>query len=146
MKSVETNTQPGTISLRRVLLAEDDPSLRTLIAGALRQDGVEVIEIADGNALVDHLAEGVAKDGSLDGFDLIVSDIRMPGFSALEVMGGLRRLLARTPVVLITAFGDPRTHQRARQLGAVAVLDKPFDIDQLRAMVAGLLKKPEENP
>ncbi len=141
MKSVENYTPLSLAVSPRVLLAEDDSSLRILIAQALRQDGVEVIEIADGNALVDHLAEGVAKDGSLDGFDLIVSDIRMPGFNALEVMGGLRRLLSRTPVVLITAFGDPRTHQRAKQLGAAAVLDKPFDIDQLRATVARLLEQ-----
>ncbi len=125
----------------RVLLAEDDPSLRSLIAGVLREDGYEVVEIPDGNALVDTLADSVADDGSLAGFDLIVSDIRMPGFTVLEVMGGMRRLLFRTPIVLITAFGDARTHLRASQLGAAAVFDKPFDLDDLRASVSRLLPR-----
>lgn len=125
----------------RVLLAEDDPSLRHLIAGVLRDDGLDVVEIEDGNALVDMLADSVAMDGSLRGYDLIVSDIRMPGFTVLEIMAGMRRLLFRTPIVLITAFGDARTHQRARQLGAVAVFDKPFDLDDLRASVAKLLPR-----
>lgn len=125
----------------RVLLAEDDPSLRSMIAGMLREEGVEVVEIPDGNAFVDLLADSVASDGSLEGYDLIVSDIRMPGFTALEIMAAMRRLLLRTPIVLITAFGDPRTHVRARQLGAAAVFDKPFDLDDLRASVSKLLPR-----
>jgi DNA-binding response OmpR family regulator len=107
----------------------------------LREDGHEVLEIPDGNALVDTLADSVAEDGSLAGFDLIVSDIRMPGFTVLEVMAGMRRLLFRTPIVLITAFGDARTHLRAHQLGAAAVFDKPFDLDDLRASVSRLLPR-----
>jgi DNA-binding response OmpR family regulator len=132
----------ATISkIPRVLLAEDDPSLRSLIAGVLREDGLEVIEIPDGNAFVDLLADSVAADGSLSGYDLIVSDVRMPGFTALEIMAGLRRLLFRTPIFLITAFGDERTHLRAQQLGAVAVFDKPFDLDDLRASIAKVLSR-----
>ncbi|HVR18607.1 MAG TPA: response regulator [Polyangiaceae bacterium] len=123
----------------RLLLAEDDAELRALLATSLREDGFEVVEVADGNALVDRLADAMAADGSLDGFDLVVSDIRMPGFSALEVMIGMRRMLFRTPVVLITAFGDPKTHERAKRLGASLVIDKPFDVDELRSAVTKLV-------
>ena len=125
----------------RVLLAEDDDELRSLVASSLREDGFEVVEVSDGNALVDRLAEAVAADGSLDGFDLVLSDVRMPGFSALEVMTGMRRMLFRTPIVLITAFGDPKTHERAKRLGASLVVDKPFDVDELRTAIAKLLQK-----
>jgi CheY-like chemotaxis protein len=125
----------------RILLAEDDRELRALIASALRDDGFEVVAVEDGNTLVDHLADGMAADGSLDGYDLIISDIRMPGFTALEIMTGLRRLLASTPIVLITAFGDPKTHERARRLGAAAVFDKPFDVDELTRAVVKLLEE-----
>ena len=124
----------------RVLLAEDDRELRTLMAEALRRDGLDVVEVEDGRALVDRLADAVSADGALDGFDLVVSDVRMPGFTAIDVLTALRPFLKRTPVVLITAFGDPRTHARARGLGAAAVLDKPFDIDDLRAMLGKLLR------
>jgi len=123
----------------RLLLAEDDSELRALLASSLREDGFEVVEVADGNALVDRLADAMAADGSLDGYDLVVSDIRMPGFSALEVMIGMRRMLFRTPVVLITAFGDPKTHERAKRLGASLVIDKPFDVDELRSAVTKLV-------
>jgi FixJ family two-component response regulator len=71
----------------------------------------------------------------------VLSDIRMPGFSALEVMIGLRRALFRTPIVLITAFGDPKTHERAKRLGAALVIDKPFDVDELRASVTTLVQR-----
>jgi CheY-like chemotaxis protein len=141
MKLAERHSPATLFVPPRVLLAEDDPSLRSLIATSLREDGYEVVEVPDGNALVDRLADGVAADGSLDGIDLVVSDIRMPGFTALEVMAGMRRLLSRTPIVLITAFGDARTHRRAEQLGAAVVLDKPFDLDELRSTVTRLLAK-----
>jgi DNA-binding response OmpR family regulator len=130
---------PKALFPARLLLAEDDVELRSLIATSLREDGFEVVEVADGNALVDRLADAMAADGSLDGFDLVVSDIRMPGFSALEVMTGMRRMLFRTPVVLITAFGDRKTHERARRLGAARVFDKPFDVDELCAAVTELV-------
>ncbi len=136
-----TGAFPGAVVSPRLLLAEDDAELRSLVAGRLREDGFEVVEVADGNALVDRLANAMAADGSLDGFDLVVSDVRMPGFSALEVMTGMRRMLARTPVVLITAFGDPKTHERAQRLGAALVLDKPFDVDELRAAIFDLVKR-----
>jgi CheY-like chemotaxis protein len=125
----------------RLLLAEDDAELRALLASSLREDGFEVVEVADGNALVDRLADAMAADGSLDGYDVVVSDIRMPGFSALEVMIGMRRMLFRTPVVLITAFGDPKTHERAKRLGASLVIDKPFDVDELRSAVTKLVSQ-----
>lgn len=132
---------PKTLLPARLLLAEDDVELRSLIASSLREDGFEVVEVADGNALVDRLADAMAADGSLDGFDVVVSDIRMPGFSALEVMTGMRRMLFRTPVVLITAFGDAKTHERALRLGAARVFDKPFDVDELRAAVTELVRQ-----
>jgi two-component system, response regulator, stage 0 sporulation protein F len=119
----------------RVLLAEDDTEMRALLAAALRQDGLEVVEARDGSALLDRLAEALAADGDLDGYDLIVSDIRMPGHSALDILAGVRRAFRHTPVILITAFGDRVTHERAKRLGASAVFDKPFDIDDLRAAV-----------
>jgi DNA-binding response OmpR family regulator len=125
----------------RVLLAEDDGELRALIAHALRGDGFDVIEVCDGKELVDSLADALAADGALDGYDLVISDVRMPGFTAIDVLTAMRPFLARTPVVLITAFGDEKTHERARRLGAAAVIDKPFDLDELRGRLRELLRR-----
>ena len=124
----------------RVLVAEDDRELRWLIARALRKCGFTVVEAEDGSALLERAGESLAGSESLDGFDLIVSDIRMPGFSGLDVLAGLTHAGVRVPVLLITAFGDDATHEQARRLGAVAVVDKPFDTDHLCGIVVESLR------
>jgi DNA-binding response OmpR family regulator len=115
----------------RVVLAEDDSELRTFLAEALRAQGYQVEELADGAELLEFVANRLRSNGSISGVDVVVSDIRMPGFSGMDVLVGLRRVLDKTPVILITAFGDESTHQLARAFGAVAVLDKPFDVEHL---------------
>ncbi|WP_438024134.1 response regulator [Sorangium sp. So ce233] len=122
----------------RVLLAEDDRELRLLLATALRRDGYEVLEARDGNHLLEIMGESLVSSGGAP-LDIVVSDIRMPGKSGLELLAGLRRDDWSTPVVLITAFGDPETHAEAYGLGADAVLDKPLDVDDLRVVVQALV-------
>ena len=131
----------------RVLVAEDDSELRTLIVMALREDGYQVTEAVDGNELLDGIADSIMDDGRVGAFDLIVSDIQMPGFTALDILAGLRRTLSHTPVILITAFGDPLVRHKAERLGAVCVFDKPFDISDLRsAVVHALARRTTDNP
>ena len=125
----------------RILLAEDDEAFRGLLADVLRGDGYEVEEASDGRVLLDTIAGALTAYESLEGIDLILSDIRMPQFNALEVLSGMRGACVNVPVVLMTAFGDDRTHERARQLGVACVLDKPFDVDDLRAAVDIALKR-----
>src|SRR5262249_28500158 len=103
----------------------------------LRDDGYVVVEASDGSELVDFIAAAI--DGECSPFDIIVSDIQMPCFTALDVMAGLRRAVSRTPVILTTAYGDRRTRETALLLGAVQVLDKPFKVDELREAVRGAL-------
>jgi CheY-like chemotaxis protein len=125
----------------RVLLAEDDPEFRAVLADSLREDGNEVTEVNDGTALLDRLAEASASERSEDAYDMVVTDVRMPGHDAFEVMLGTRRSMPDIPFVLVTAFGDANTHRRAKRLGAVAVLDKPIDLDELRAVVNALSRR-----
>jgi DNA-binding NtrC family response regulator len=122
----------------RVLLAEDDAELRQLLSGVLRRDGFEVLEARDGNELLSLIGREIATRGE-QGFSLIVSDIRMPGFTGMTILAGLRRADWPTPVMLITGFGDPNTHREAERLGAAAVFDKPFDMDDFRTAVVNLI-------
>jgi len=118
-----------------ILLVEDDQELRRMLASALRRDGFAVEEAANGDAALDWLDAGV-RVGNLERLpDLIVSDIRLPYFSGLEILESLEPARARVPVILITGFPDEETHARARALGAECVLEKPFDLGQLRAAV-----------
>jgi DNA-binding response OmpR family regulator len=125
-----TDTQSPPSRKSRLLLAEDDFELRELLACVLRADGHDVVEARDGNELWTMLSE----DGR-EPFALVVSDVRMPGLTAFDVLSRLQRSLTDTPVILITAFGDQTTHLRALRLGASRVFDKPFDCDDLRAAV-----------
>jgi DNA-binding response OmpR family regulator len=122
----------------RVLLADDDPDMRTMVASALRKDGYEVIEARDGWQLLQYLATHTPQVDDHP-IDLVISDIRMPGKNGLDVLAGLRWADASTPFILITGFGDMQTHMEARRLGASAVLDKPFDLEHLRNVVLNLL-------
>lgn len=120
---------------RSVLLAEDDDDLRALLADALRSEGFSVIECANGFALVEALVSRL--EAGVPSFDLVISDVRMPGFSGLSALEGLsgRDELQRLPMVLITAFGNARLHELARQFGAVSLLEKPFETTTLMRVV-----------
>jgi CheY-like chemotaxis protein len=114
----------------RILVAEDDVEMRHLLVSRLRHAGFETIECADGYQLLDQLGDPVLS-GEPDEYDLIVSDIRMPGVTGLEVLEGIHEAEWFVPMILITAFGNDQVHQEAEQYGAAAVFDKPFDIDTL---------------
>ena len=115
----------------RVLVAEDDWDMREIIVTSLRADGYDVTAASD----LDRLGESVGVDTGPDAVALIVTDNRMPGCTGLELLTALRAARWETPVILITAFGSAATHRHAASLGATAVLDKPFPLDQLRALV-----------
>lgn len=116
----------------RVLLAEDDLEMRRMVAAALRLDGHEVTEAETGRELSAYVQTVAA--GSVVEPDLIISDVRMPGSTGLEVLHEVRALGLGIPVVLMTAFSDQFVHLEAFRLGAIGVLDKPFDLGDLRTL------------
>lgn len=123
----------------RLVLADDDQELRTLLVAALRADGYDVIEVQDGSQLISCLATQLLCERDGQPIDLVISDLRMPGCSGLDVLAGLRFSNRLTPFILLTAFGDAQTHREARRLGAACVFDKPFDVDDLRTIVCNLV-------
>jgi len=116
-----------------VLVADDDEDLRSLLAETLRADGYRVIEAPDGAELLEHLRAGLAGSGTHP--DVVVTDVLMPKLSGLGVLDALRRAQWNVPVILMTVMGDGSVHTLARRLGAVRVLRKPLDIDDLRTAV-----------
>lgn len=133
----------------RVLVAEDDREMRRLVVEALSEDGYDVAEVCDGVELLAQVGSSVLFGGfgsTRPPPDLIVTDVRMPGLTGLTVIEGLRRTGTGVPVVVITAFGDEETHRIAHENGAVAVFDKPFELDDLRAVVLDTLGPPGAAP
>jgi CheY-like chemotaxis protein len=119
-----------------VLVAEDDPDIRHLMALGLRCDGYKVVEVKDGAQLLERVASSML-EREYDPPDLIVSDVRMPGFSGLTILAGLRSAGWTTPVILVTAWASDELREHAHQLHA-ALLEKPFDVDDLRTAVMNL--------
>jgi CheY-like chemotaxis protein len=119
----------------RVLVADDDPELRDVMAKALRADGFEVLEAESGAQLLDVVLPSLFDAGTPPPADLVVSDLRMPGITGMSALGGLRQLQSKVPFILITAFGDDDTHAQAKRFGATAVLDKPFEMRRLVQLV-----------
>lgn len=123
----------------RILLAEDDLEMRAMLAQVLSRDGYEVIEARHGAELHDLLMAQHDETHADALVDLIISDLRMPIITGLDVHAWLREHESATPFILITAFGGEELAVQSLSEGVAAVFDKPFDIDALRAKVAMLL-------
>jgi len=126
----KTTIAPTLRRMPRILVAEDDPEMRRLLAWNLRKEGFDILECSDGWELLDHLGNPVLS-GEPDDFDLIVSDIRMPGVTGLEILEGIHEAEWFVPMILITAFGSDQVHQHADEMGAAGIFDKPFDVEEL---------------
>jgi len=117
---------------RRALVVEDDADMRMLFKWMLRKEGYEVIE-ADGGVALLRWINRTALPPWTTFFDLIVSDIRMPDLTAIQVLSAMRNTVTGTPVILVTAYDDAATRREALELGVSAVLAKPVARDDLRS-------------
>lgn len=131
---------------RRVLVAEDQPMVRQLLARSLRAAGYDVTELSDGTSLWRELMlvldPHLAKDPyseDLREADLVVSDVRMPGLDGLEVLARLRASGWSTPFILVTAFGSHHTHAEGTRLGAARIFAKPLDVQDVVEAARGLV-------
>jgi len=122
----------------RVLVAEEDHALRKRLAATLRRDGYEVIEAKNGLDLLDQIAPLLATEQPHQAIDVIIADVQMPCFTGLEILTDLVEVERQPTVIVISAPGDPSTRARARRLGAIAIMNKPFDIDDLRTVLFNL--------
>lgn len=124
----------------RVLVAEDDEDLRSLVAEQLRRDGCEVFEAANGDEAMSVIADIAAGSGPADELELVVMDLRMPGMSGIEVMSVMRTMRCATPVLVVTAYPEPALFEEVERLGGM-VLPKPFGFARLSAAASAAMKK-----
>ncbi len=114
----------------RILVAEDNASLRRGIVRALRERWSEVDEAADGSRARERLS-----DRGVEPYDVVVTDLRLPGADGVEVLRAARARDARTAVVLMTAYGTIESAVEAMKLGAFDFLQKPFELESLELRV-----------
>src|SRR5688572_10654328 len=118
---------------RTLLVADDDPGLRESLERALSREGYRVILASDGRAALERLQAG--------GIDLVVTDLKMPGLSGLELLRAARALMPDLAVILLTAFGTVEEAVRAMKEGAYDFLTKPFRREQLIKLIDKALER-----
>jgi DNA-binding NtrC family response regulator len=111
------------MTAKRVLVVDDEAGLRMTLAGNLELEGFEVAEADSASAALELLSSRT--------FDLVLSDIRMPGMNGVELFRRIRLQHDAVPVVLMTAFEIEDVITAALEEGAYAILPKPFDIARL---------------
>ncbi|MGD9905820.1 MAG: sigma-54-dependent transcriptional regulator [Vicinamibacterales bacterium] len=117
----------------RVLVVDDEPSLREIISIALRRDGYDVTTADNVGAALDQIRRGPPPD-------VLISDLRMPDGSGVDVLRALKERSPGSVGLLLTAFASADTAVEAMRLGAVDYLTKPFDVADLKQRVARYLE------
>ncbi len=138
------DTTPDVPPRRRVLLAEDDASARKVLARVLTDMGLEVIEAVDGGRMLVAVTGLYKGEHTPDELDLVITDIRMPVLSGLEVLEGIRAAHWTTPVLVMTAQPDARNVRESVAVFDGILLGKPFDLDVFEATVRELLARPRK--
>ena len=108
------------MSRARILLAEDDDDLRLVLQSILEGLGLEVNAVTSGFGLLDRLAGGGQ-------FDLVVSDVRMPGMSGLQVALALRNAGFDMPLIIMSAFGSGELERKVASLKDAVFVAKPVE-------------------
>ena len=106
-----------------IVVVDDDPGQRSLLESFLSGQGYEILTASSGEMALELLEE--------QRVNAVISDVRMPGISGLEMLGRIREKLPALPVLLLTAYPEIRDAVRAMRDGAVDYLEKPIDLDEL---------------
>ncbi|MBZ9662313.1 response regulator [Mesorhizobium sp. ESP-6-4] len=119
--------------MAKLLIVEDDESVRTLAARALERDGHNVTIATDGAQGLDMIRQ------ARGGFDLVVSDIRMPEMDGIEMATAASREFPTMRIMLMTGYADQR--ERAEELNGIIldVVQKPFTLAEIRGRVGKAL-------
>ena len=119
--------------MSRVLITDDEESMRTLVARAVAMDGHDIVTASDGGEALDILTQ---ENGA---FDLLLTDIKMPVMDGIALALAVARDFPDLTILLMTGFADQR--ERASGLNAIVhdVVTKPFSVADIRKAVAGAL-------
>ncbi|PNY80161.1 response regulator [Deinococcus koreensis] len=117
-----------------ILVADDEPAIRTMLEVILSADGHEIVAVADGKAALDYLREHTP--------DVMLLDIKMPHMDGFEICSRVKRIkrLRGIPVLLLTGFDDDQTRDHAKLVGADDIVYKPLSGKNLRGRVNQLVE------
>ncbi len=118
-----------------LLVVDDDTAMRQMLEGLFRREGYEVSEASSAPAALE-----LARERE---YDVVLSDVRMPGGSGIDLMRELRRVQPRARVVLMTAFGNVESAVEAMRDGACGYTVKPFEPEEVLRAVGQALEAPQ---
>ncbi len=118
--------------MARILIVDDQEMMRDSLAATLAREGHEIVAANDGPIAVTRL--------SASRFDLMITDLKMPKMTGIELLQEARRLRPDMPVVLMTAFATVNTAVEAMKLGAYDYIQKPFDGEEIKLLVERTLE------
>lgn len=122
----------------RVVIAEDDDDMRSVLCELVSGLGVQVAEASSGGDLVGLLTDDQP-------VDLLITDVRMPWMTGLQVALSARNSGIAVPVIIVTAFPDDTLRAQVENLGSAVLLAKPFRPDELLSLVRERLPAPTAN-
>jgi DNA-binding NtrC family response regulator len=120
----------------RILVVDDQSSVRELLRAVLEAEGHEVDDAPDGMSALETLKSGF--------HDLVMMDIRMPGLDGVETLSRMKALSPATGAIMMTAYASVETAVKAMKLGAFDYVTKPIDIGEVRSVVAKFAARDEE--
>jgi DNA-binding response OmpR family regulator len=119
------------VGTTRILVVDDDQGSRELLSEVLAANGYVVASVADGAAA----REELSRDG---GYEIVIADLRMPNGSGLDLLRELRTCKQTQDLILMSSFMSGSEKRQALDLGAKALLEKPFKLSELLAVVGDL--------
>jgi two-component system, NtrC family, response regulator AtoC len=118
----------------RILVADDEPNLRRVLTAMLRRDGHDILQATDGAEAIERLGGGTE-------IDVVITDLRMPAVDGMDVLRHATRTAPHVPVIMITAYGSVGQAVEAIKAGAFDYIEKPFEQEQIRAIVDKAVKQ-----
>lgn len=121
----------------RTLIIDNDEMNRRLLRLVLEHEGYHCVEAENG-------ATGLSLLASQQHFDVVILDHAMPGMTGIDVLDKLQHTEQRQPppIIMVTGWLHPELREKARQFGAFAILEKPYDLGALRSLIAGVCTSP----
>jgi DNA-binding NtrC family response regulator len=119
--------------MARILVIEDDEEMKSLLEDFLTEEGYEADSANNGSEAFGKLARKP--------FDLVITDIRMPGLTGLDILSAVKKFQPEMPVIVITAFGGEEVHRRSMARGADGYLEKPIHFHKLKTLIQEMVSR-----
>ena len=119
--------------MSKILVVDDEQSMRDFLAILLTKEGHEVVTAKNGADAIKAVQAEI--------FDLVITDVKMPGADGMEVLKSVKEISPETVVIMITAFATTETAVEAMKIGAYDYITKPFKVDELKLIIYNSLEK-----